>query len=74
MRLGREERMLKSNGWGHRAEIRWERVAGSCLQVGLDVTRALQGTVRYLGNVHHHFKPNPCKSGIRPLGNSACSC
>lgn len=55
MRLGREERRLKSNGGGHRAEIRWERVAGSCLQVGLDVARGQQGTLRYLGKVPHHL-------------------
>lgn len=59
MRLGWERRMLKSNAEGHRAEVGWERAAGSCLQVGLDVARTQQGTLRYLGKVHHHFKPNP---------------
>lgn len=70
--------MLKSNGEGHRAEIRWERLPGSCLHVGFDVARAQEGTqemeLRYSGKVHHHFKPNPCRFGIRPLGNSTCIC
>lgn len=46
--------MLRSTGGGHGAEIRWERVAGSCLQVGLDVARGQQETLSYLGKVHHH--------------------
>lgn len=41
MRLGRED--AQEQWEGHRAEIGWEGLAGSCLQVGLEVARAQQG-------------------------------